>query len=116
MYALSDCSADGRVRAVSAAGEAAPRIKDIFSVENVRANIVPLSDWTAVEAAFAEDQKNPGWVDVAWSRPTGAALEVVVERLKALKLTIRNAPNGQTGHPDAPCIFTGAPVPPGAPP
>ncbi len=77
------------------------------SVENVRANIVPLSDWAALEAAFADDQKNPGWVDVAWSKPTGAALDAVVERLKALRLTVRNAPMGQTGHPDAPCIFTG---------
>ena len=80
------------------------------SVENVRANIVPLSDWAAVEASFAAGQKNPGWVDVAWSKPTGAALEAVVERLKALKLTIRNAPRGQTGQPDAPCIFTGEPA------
>ena len=77
------------------------------SVENVRANIVPLSDWAAVEATFAAGQKNPGWVDVAWCKPTGAALDAVVERLKALKLTIRNAPMGQTGQPDAPCIFTG---------
>ena len=77
------------------------------SIDNVRANIVPLSDWMAVEANFADDQKNPGWVDVAWSKPTGAALDAVVERLKALKLTIRNAPRGQTGHPEAPCIFTG---------
>ncbi|MDB5695130.1 MAG: proline--tRNA ligase [Sphingomonas bacterium] len=77
------------------------------SIENVRANIVPLSDWPAVEASFAADQKNPGWVDVAWCRPTGAALDAVVEQLKALKLTIRNAPRGQTGQPDAPCIFTG---------
>jgi prolyl-tRNA synthetase len=80
------------------------------SIENVRANIIPLSDWAAVEATFAPDQKNPGWVDVAWCKPTGAALDAVVERLKALKLTIRNAPRGQTGHPDAPCIFTGAPA------
>ncbi len=42
--------------------------------------------------------------------PTGADLDKVVERLKALKLTIRNAPMGQTGHPGAPCIFTGAPA------
>ena len=80
------------------------------SIENLRANIVPLSDWAAVEASFAPDQKNPGWVDVAWSKPTGPALDAVVERLKKLKLTIRNAPAGQTGHPDAPCIFTGAPA------
>ena len=80
------------------------------SVENVRANIVPLSDWAALEASFADGQKNPGWVDVAWSKPTGADLDTVVERLKALKLTIRNAPQGQTGQPDAPCIFTGGPA------
>jgi prolyl-tRNA synthetase len=80
------------------------------SVENVRANIVPLSDWAALEASFADGQKNPGWVDVAWSKPTGADLDTIVERLKALKLTIRNAPQGQTGQPDAPCIFTGGPA------
>ncbi|WP_419809911.1 aminoacyl--tRNA ligase-related protein [Sphingomonas sp.] len=77
------------------------------STDNLRANIVPLHDWTALEAAFADGRKNPGWVDVAWSKPTGAALDAVVERLKALKLTIRNAPMGQTGHPDDVCIFTG---------
>jgi prolyl-tRNA synthetase len=43
---------------------------------------------------------------VSWSRPTGAALDAVEARLKALKLTIRNAPLAQ---PDtfAPCLFTG---------
>ena len=74
---------------------------------NLRANIVPLSDWAAVEAMFGGQEANPGWADVAWSRPTGAALDAIVERLKALKLTLRNAPLGQSGHPDAPCIFTG---------
>ncbi|MBV8237673.1 MAG: proline--tRNA ligase, partial [Sphingomonas sp.] len=44
-----------------------------------------------------------------WSRPTGAALDQVVERLKALKLTIRNAPVDQ-GATDGACIFTGAPA------
>jgi prolyl-tRNA synthetase len=33
-----------------------------------------------------------------------------VERLKALKLTIRNAPLGQTGCDEGPCIFTGEPA------
>ena len=59
---------------------------------------------------FADSAAKPGWADVAWSRPTGAQLDKVVERLKALKLTIRNAPMGQTGHPGAPCIFTGGPA------
>ena len=76
----------------------------------LRANIAPVDDWAAVEGHFAEGQTNPGWVDVAWSKPTGAALEAVVERLKALKLTIRNAPMGQAGHPGAACIFTGEPA------
>jgi prolyl-tRNA synthetase len=39
---------------------------------------------------FAEDKRYPGWVELNWSRPTGAALDKVVEQLKALKLTIRN--------------------------
>ena len=47
-------------------------------------------------------------VRVAWSRPSGQDLEAVAQRLKALKLTIRNAPEDQ---PDAfgVCIFTGRP-------
>jgi hypothetical protein len=39
---------------------------------------------------FSEDKRYPGWVELNWSRPTGAALDKVVEQLKALKLTIRN--------------------------
>ncbi|OWK29436.1 proline--tRNA ligase [Sphingomonas dokdonensis] len=78
--------------------------------ERLRANISPVDDWAGIEAMFADGAAKPGWADVAWSRPTGAALDKVVERLKALKLTIRNAPMGQTGHPGAACIFTGAPA------
>ena len=78
--------------------------------ERLRANIAPVDDWAAVEAHFAEGRRNPGWVDVAWSKPTGAALDTVVERLKALKLTVRNAPIGQTGHPGGACVFTGDPA------
>ena len=80
------------------------------SVANLRANVAPASDWAAVEKHFADGARAPGWLDVAWSRPTGPALDKVVERLKALKLTIRNAPAGQTGHPGDPCIFTGEPA------
>jgi prolyl-tRNA synthetase len=75
--------------------------------ERLKANIAPVSDWGVVESMFAEGQKNPGWADVAWSKPIGAALDAIVERLKALKLTLRNAPLGQTGHPGDACIFTG---------
>lgn len=46
-----------------------------------------------------------GWARCAWSRPNGAALGTVVERLKSLKLTIRNAPLAQA--PCFPrCLFT----------
>ncbi|GAA3716874.1 proline--tRNA ligase [Sphingomonas cynarae] len=80
------------------------------STERLRAQIVPVDDFATVEAHFADSVKNPGWVDVRWSKPTGAALDTVVERLKALKLTIRNAPLGQTHGDHGPCIFTGEPA------
>ena len=75
----------------------------------LRAGIVPVDDWAGVQAAFADGVANPGWVDVPWSKPTGTELDAVVERLKALKLTIRNAPLGQ-GEPSGTCVFTGAPA------
>jgi len=79
----------------------------VESMDRLKANIVPVDDFAQLEAHFADGIKNPGWVDVRWSKPTGAALDTVVERLKGLKLTIRNAPIGQTGCDDGPCIFTG---------
>ena len=75
----------------------------------LEAAIVPAADWAAVAAIFAEGQDNSGWAQVAWSRPTGAALDAVIERLKALRLTLRNAPLTQ-GPIDSPCVFTGAPA------
>ena len=44
-----------------------------------------------------------------WSRPTGAALDAVVERLKALKLTFRNVALDAAEAQGA-CIFTGEPA------
>jgi len=112
--------ADGKLdSAVVAQGEfvggVAALLEDIqttlFAEADVRlkANIAPVEDWAAIEARFAETNRNPGWVDVRWSKPTGAALDAVVERLKALKLTIRNAPVAQTGKDHGACVFTGAP-------
>ncbi|MFN9376188.1 MAG: His/Gly/Thr/Pro-type tRNA ligase C-terminal domain-containing protein, partial [Novosphingobium sp.] len=68
-----------------------------------------VTDFAGLEAFFSADQRYPGWVEVLWSRPTGAALDAVVTKLKALKLTIRNTPmNGEpvsgTG------LFTGEPA------
>jgi prolyl-tRNA synthetase len=97
-------------------GEAAATLEDVQKQlfaqadERLRSNIAPVDDWATIETMFADSAARPGWADVAWSRPSGAELDKVVERLKALKLTIRNAPSGQTGHPGAACIFTGAPA------
>ena len=100
---------DGFVGDVGATLEAIQASLHEQSREKLRAQIVPIDDWAGVEAHFAEGVVNPGWVDVRWVRPTGAELDQVVERLKALKLTIRNAPTEQTGHDEGPCVFTGRP-------
>ena len=62
-------------------------------------------------AAEGDDEAGTfkGWVKVAWARPEGAELEAIDERLKALKLTIRNAPLGQETVAGS-CLFTGAPA------
>ncbi|MCB1504760.1 MAG: proline--tRNA ligase [Hyphomicrobiaceae bacterium] len=62
-------------------------------------------------AADSDDEAGAfkGWVKVAWSRPEGAELDAIDDRLKALKLTIRNAPLGQEPVAGA-CVFTGAPA------
>ncbi len=58
---------------------------------------------------FSENAKYPGWVELGWARPTGAALEAVVNTLKSLKLTIRNTPLGSPV-PNTTCPFTGQPA------
>jgi len=73
---------------------------------NIRNDI---TDWAELESHFAgNDEEFKGWVRVSWSRPTGEGLEAVDEKLKALKLTIRNAPLDQPAE-FFPCIFTGKP-------
>ncbi|MCM8729421.1 proline--tRNA ligase [Hephaestia sp. GCM10023244] len=68
-----------------------------------------ITDFAGVEAFFAKSGKYPGWVEVQWARPTGAALKQVEERLKALKLTVRNAPR-DAAEADGTCVFSGAPA------
>ncbi|PKB25462.1 prolyl-tRNA synthetase [Novosphingobium kunmingense] len=65
-----------------------------------------VTDLAGLEAFFAEDKRYPGWVELSWSRPTGTALEGVVQKLKALKLTIRNTPM-DGGPVSGTCLFTG---------
>ncbi len=52
------------------------------------------------------EDKVVGWAEVQWARPTGAALDKIVERLKGLKLTVRNAPI-DAAPADGVCFFTG---------
>ncbi len=68
-----------------------------------------VTSFAEVEAAFADSVKNPGWLEVQWSKPTGAALDSVGERLKALKLTLRNVPI-DAAPADGICVFTGEPA------
>jgi prolyl-tRNA synthetase len=71
--------------------------------------ISKVDSFDALAAFFSEDKRYPGWAEVVWSRPTGAELEAVVQRLKGLKLTIRNTP--LDGEPvSGTCIFTDAPA------
>jgi prolyl-tRNA synthetase len=73
---------------------------------NIRRDV---TDMAGLEAHFAEGNRYPGWVELAWSRPSGKALEAVVQKLKALKLTVRNTPMG--GSPvSGMCILTGEPA------
>jgi prolyl-tRNA synthetase len=73
------------------------------------ANITAFDSFDALTAFFAEDKRYPGWAEVLWSRPTGEALEQVVQKLKALKLTIRNTPI-EGAAVSGLCIFTGEPA------
>jgi prolyl-tRNA synthetase len=73
------------------------------------ANIVrDLTDWEAIRSYFKATDV-PGWVEVNWSRPTGAELETVVEKVKGEKLTMRNAPR-DAAPASGLCPFTGKPA------
>lgn len=68
-----------------------------------------VDSFDALKAHFEESGKYPGWVEVQWAKPSGAALDAVVERIKALKLTFRNVPL-DAAPADGACIFSGAPA------
>jgi len=71
------------------------------------ANIVrDITSMAALAEFFGEDRRYPGWAEVQWSKPTGAALEAVETQLKAHKLTLRNVPLG-AAPADGVCLFTG---------
>jgi prolyl-tRNA synthetase len=76
---------------------------------NIRGDFATFADIEKYYGADDESGEFKGWARVQWSRPTGAGLEDVGARLKALKLTIRNAPLAQPAAYGT-CIFTGAPA------
>ncbi|WP_242122607.1 aminoacyl--tRNA ligase-related protein [Sphingobium sp. Sx8-8] len=71
-------------------------------LENIDRSITSLD---ALKAFFGASKK-PGWALVQWSRPTGPALDKVVEWLKGEKLTLRNVP-ADAEAADGTCLFTG---------
>jgi prolyl-tRNA synthetase len=79
---------------------------------NIRADIDNLDELENYFGPGEEDEDKggevKGWVRCTWSKPTGTTLEQIADRLKALKLTIRNAPMDQPKRLRT-CIFTGAP-------
>lgn len=78
---------------------------------SVRSDIHNFDDLQAYFGESDDEMKHSevkGWIRCSWSRPTGSELESIVSRLKALRLTIRNAPMDQPENFRT-CIFTGAP-------
>ncbi len=76
--------------------------------ERMEANI--RRDVTDLVAHFAGDETGfAGWVEVQWAKPSGAALNKIVDQLKALKLTMRNSPLN-AAPADGPCFFTSEPA------
>ncbi len=76
---------------------------------NIRTDITAFDALTEHYGTGDDESQFKGWVRVGWSRPSGDALEAIGDRLKALKLTIRNAPRDQPASFGT-CIFTGAPA------
>lgn len=72
-----------------------------FLQKNIRRDI---ADVKALKGYFAKER--PGWIEVQWSRPTGAALEKIADMLKGEKLTLRNVPL-DAAPADGACIFSG---------
>jgi prolyl-tRNA synthetase len=75
---------------------------------SIRADLKSWDDVAAYYGAGDDESEVKGWARVAWSKPSGADLEQVSERLKSLKLTIRNAPLKQPSSLGV-CVFTGKP-------
>jgi prolyl-tRNA synthetase len=95
---------------VAAAATTLGEIQDnLYAEAKERLHVNIRRDVTDLAAHYAGDDKFVGWVEVQWSRPTGAVLDGIVEKLKALKLTMRNTPL-DAAPADGGCFFTGEPA------
>ncbi|KRB48973.1 MAG: aminoacyl--tRNA ligase-related protein [Pseudomonadota bacterium] len=79
---------------------------------NIRADLTTFDQVAEYFGKVSDEEEEAsafkGWVRASWSRPTGEALDAVEQRLKAFKLTLRNAPMNQPSS-FGPCVFTGEP-------
>jgi prolyl-tRNA synthetase len=75
---------------------------------NITSDLKSWDELANYYGAGEDESEVKGWARVAWAKPSGAELEKVGERLKTLKLTIRNAPLLQPSTFGA-CVFTGKP-------
>jgi prolyl-tRNA synthetase len=78
---------------------------------NIRTDVNDFAQLVEYFGPAGEDDEGldfKGWVRASWSRPEGGMLDDIEAKLRALKLTIRNAPLDQATRPGK-CIFTGAP-------
>ncbi len=105
---------NGTVQNRDAFATAAPGLLEaieanLFGQAQTRLEAGVARDVTDLAVHFAGDEPTVGWVEVQWARPTGAALDIIVAQLKALKITIRNTPID--GAPvTGTCFFTGEPA------
>ena len=82
----------------------------VTAAERRDANITRgVTSLDGVREFYAQGGKYPGWLEVQWAKPTGAALEQVEAQLKDMKLTLRNVP-ADAAPADGSCIFTGEPA------
>lgn len=69
--------------------------------------VTGITSFDDMAAYFSGDENaTKGWIKASWARPEGAELEAIADKLKAMKLTLRNAPLDQPSS-HGKCLFTG---------
>lgn len=69
--------------------------------------VTGVNSFEDMAAYFSGDENaTKGWIKASWARPEGAELEAIADKLKAMKLTLRNAPLDQPSS-HGKCLFTG---------